>query len=108
MTFNNQPKIFSKLSLQSKLLVYSAGFVFFVVLSLFLGSFYYDKNALLWIGIIIIILSVSLVYIISRSISNHIDKMNHIINNYSKENFDIVHIHGSVAQVLPYFALKYS
>ena len=90
MTFDNQLKIFSKLPLQSKLLVYFAGFVFFVVLSLFLGSFYYEKNVLLWIGVIIIILSVSLVYIISRSVSNHVDKMTRIVSDYSRGNLDII------------------
>jgi signal transduction histidine kinase len=89
MKIDSHIKIFDRLPLHTKLLVYFSGFIFFVLLSFFFGSIYFDKYVLLWVGITIIILSLSLVYIVSISVSKHVDKMTSIISDYSSGNLDI-------------------
>ena len=87
MKITSRPLATKYLPMNYKFFFYVTGFVSLVVFSLLL-TVHYLQEALLWVGVLTILLSIFFSYLISQSVTKHFREMANIIDKYSEGNFD--------------------
>jgi signal transduction histidine kinase len=88
MKNKNKRYIFKQVSLKYKILFYVLGLVLFITALFILTIRYLPSAAYPWIGIIILMLSIFLSYVISQSVTNYIKKAAELINEHKNGNFN--------------------